>query len=52
MTTMSGYRLTFILPPEGVILSVIIAMIISQLAAIAPARRAAKVRILEAVHYE
>jgi putative ABC transport system permease protein len=52
MTTMSGYRLTFILPPEGVILSVIIAMIISQLAAIAPARRAARVRILEAVHYE
>ncbi|MBN1452473.1 MAG: FtsX-like permease family protein [Anaerolineales bacterium] len=52
MTTMSGYRLTFVLPPEGVIISVVIAMIISQLAAIAPARRAAKVRILEAVHYE
>jgi putative ABC transport system permease protein len=52
MTTMSGYRLTFILPPEGVILSFVIALIISQVAAIAPARRASKVRILEAVHYE
>jgi len=52
MTTMSGYRLTFVLPPEGVILSFVIALIISQVAAIAPARRASKVRILEAVHYE
>jgi putative ABC transport system permease protein len=52
MTTMSGYRLTFVLPPDGVILSLVIALVISQLAAIAPARRASKVRILEAVHYE
>jgi len=52
MTTMSGYRLTFILPSEGVITSVVIALIISQVAAIAPAVRAARVRILEAVHYE
>ena len=52
MTTMSGYRLTFVMPAEGVILSVVIALVISQFAAIAPARRAARVRILEAVHYE
>ena len=52
MTTMSGYRLTFILPSEGVITSVVIALIVSQVAAIAPALRAARVRILEAVHYE
>jgi putative ABC transport system permease protein len=52
MTTMSGYRLTFILPPEGILISVVIALIVSQVAAIGPARRAAKVRILEAVHYE
>jgi len=52
MTTMSGYRLTFILPSEGVITSVVIALIVSQVAAIAPAVRAARVRILEAVHYE
>ena len=52
MTTMSGYRLTFVLPPEGILISVVIALIVSQVAAIGPARRAAKVRILEAVHYE
>jgi putative ABC transport system permease protein len=52
MTTMSGYRLTFVLPPEGIVLSLVIALVISQLAAIGPARRASKVRILEAVHYE
>ncbi len=52
MTTMSGYRLTFVLPPEGIIISVVIALLISQVAAIAPALRAARVRILEAVHYE
>lgn len=52
MTTMSGYRLTFVLPPEGILISVVIALIVSQVAAIGPARRASKVRILEAVHYE
>jgi len=52
MTTMSGYRLTFILPSEGIITAVIIALIISQVAAIAPALRAARTKILEAVHYE
>lgn len=52
MTTMSGYRLTFILPSEGVVTAVIIALIVSQVAAIAPAIRAARTQILEAVHYD
>jgi putative ABC transport system permease protein len=52
MNTMSGYQLTFQLPPEGVLVSLVIALVISQFAAISPARRAAKVRILEAVQYE
>lgn len=52
MTTMSGYRLTFVLPPEGIIISLIAAVVISQIAAIFPSRRASKVRILEAVRYE
>ncbi len=52
MTTMSGYELTFALPPEGIAISVVMALIVSQLAAIPPAVRAARVRILEAVHYE
>jgi putative ABC transport system permease protein len=52
MTTMSGYQLTFILPFSGVLLSLVAAFLISQLAALLPARRAAGVRILEAVQYE
>lgn len=52
MTTMSGYQLTFILPPESVSISLVMALVVSQIAAIPPAIRAARVRILEAVQYE
>ena len=52
MTTMSGYQLTFVLPFEGVLISFVGAVIISLIAAIFPARRAANIEILEAVHYE
>jgi len=52
MTTMSGYQLTFQLPPESVLVSLVMAIVISQVAALPPARRASKVRILEAVQYE
>jgi putative ABC transport system permease protein len=52
MTTMSGYQLTFVLPPEAIGISLVMALIISQIAAIPPAIRAARVRILEAVQYE
>jgi putative ABC transport system permease protein len=52
MTTMSGYSLTFVLPPEGLVVSFIGAVIISLIAAIFPARRAARIAILEAVRYE
>ena len=37
---------------QGVLISLLAAIIISQLAAIFPSRRAANVKILEAVHYE
>jgi putative ABC transport system permease protein len=52
MNTMSGYQLTFTIPPEGIAISVVMALIVSQIAAISPARRAAKTEILEAIHYE
>ena len=38
MTTMSGYSLTFVLPPESIAISLIAAVIISQIAAIFPSR--------------
>ncbi|MEJ2487728.1 MAG: ABC transporter permease [Anaerolineales bacterium] len=52
MNTMSGYRLTFVLPVEGLIISFVGAIVISLVAAIFPSRRAANIKILEAVHYE
>jgi putative ABC transport system permease protein len=52
MTTMSGYQLTFVLPPESISISLVMALVVSQIAAIPPAIRAARVRILEAVQYE
>ena len=52
MTAMSGYKLTFVMPIDGVLLTLLVALIISQVAGILPARRAAGIRILEAVYYE
>ncbi len=52
MTAMSGYTLTYILQIERVILALLIAMFVSQLAAFLPAVRAARIRILEAIQYE
>jgi putative ABC transport system permease protein len=52
MTTMSGYQLTFVMPLEGIVFSFLGALVISLVAALFPARRAARVEILDAVHYE
>ena len=52
MNRMAGLRLEFTLPLEGVIVSLIIALIISQVAALWPARRAARIRIIEAIQFE
>jgi putative ABC transport system permease protein len=52
MTAMSGYNLTYILPVERIVIAVVIALVISQLAALFPAIRAARIRILDAIHYE
>ncbi len=52
MTAMSGYKLTFTIPPEGILVGLVMALLVSQVAAIPPARRAARTQILEAIHYE
>jgi len=52
MMAMSGYDLEYMLPVEGVILGVVVALVVSQLAAMLPARRAARIAVLEAIHYE
>jgi putative ABC transport system permease protein len=52
MAAMSGYRLDFIVPLGGVITSLVVALVISQMAAIQPARKASRTNILEAIQYE
>jgi len=52
MTAMSGYKLDFIVPIGGVLMGLVIALGISQLAAFQPARKAAKTNVLEAIRYE
>lgn len=52
MTAMSGYKITFVMPVQAVIVSLLIALVVSQIAAILPARKAAYTRILDAIQYE
>ncbi len=52
MTAMSGYKLTFVLPMVAIGIGWLIALVVSQLAALLPARRAARIQILEAIQYE
>lgn len=48
----AGYNLTYILPTQGILVSIVIALVVSQLAAIFPAARAARLRIIEAIQFE
>ncbi len=52
MTAMSGYQITFTFPIQRGLAALLIAVIISQLAAMLPAGRAARIRILDAIQYE
>jgi putative ABC transport system permease protein len=52
MNRMSGFRLPWVLPVEGVVAALLVALVVSQLAALWPARRAARIRITEAIQYE
>lgn len=52
MTAMSGYQISFVMPVGAIIAGLLIAIVVSQMAAILPARRAAFTRILDAIHYE
>ena len=52
MMAMSGYELDFLMPAQGIINGMVIAIAASQLAAIFPSLRAARLRVLDAIHYE
>lgn len=48
----AGYTLTYHLPPESLVISLVIALIVSQGAATYPAWKASRVRIVEAIQHE
>jgi putative ABC transport system permease protein len=48
----TGYELNYVLPAQSVVVSVIISLVVSQLAAIWPARRAVGINIIEAIQVE
>jgi putative ABC transport system permease protein len=52
MNQMSGFQLPWVLPAEGIVAALIITFVVSQIAALWPARRAARIRITEAIQYE
>jgi putative ABC transport system permease protein len=52
MGAMSGYALAFVMPVRAMWLSLIVALVTSQLAALLPAVRAARTPMLSAIHYE
>ena len=51
-TRFAGQGITFSIPLTQLIVFLILAVIVGVIAAILPARRAAKIDILEAIHYE
>jgi putative ABC transport system permease protein len=52
VTKFAGQGITFAVPGSQLVVFVILAVIVGVIAAILPARRAAKIDILEAIHYE
>jgi ABC-type antimicrobial peptide transport system permease subunit len=44
--------LEFVLPTQRVVIAVLIGVVVSLVAAFFPAIRAARIRILDAIHYE
>jgi putative ABC transport system permease protein len=52
IAAVQGYRLSYVMPIEGVLVSLFIALFVSQLAAVWPASRAARLRIIEAIQFE
>ena len=49
---MTGYELSYVVPTQGIVVGAVIALIVSQLAALWPARRAASIAIIEAIQFE
>jgi putative ABC transport system permease protein len=48
----AGYTLSYHLPPESLLISAAIALLVSQVAALYPAWKASRVQIVEAIQHE
>jgi putative ABC transport system permease protein len=52
VAAVQGYALTYVLPTQGIFISLFIALVVSQLAAAWPAWHAARIGIIEAIQFE
>jgi putative ABC transport system permease protein len=52
INTMAGYDLDYVTPTQGIIIGLIVSLVVSQVAAIWPARRASSLRIIDAIQFE
>jgi putative ABC transport system permease protein len=52
MASMAGYTLSLVIPARTIVTGVVVSLVVSQLAALLPALRAARTPVLEAIHYE
>ena len=50
--TTQGYDLQYVVPVQGLALAIVIALVVSQLAALWPSGRAARLQIVEAIQFE
>jgi ABC-type antimicrobial peptide transport system permease subunit len=52
LMALMGYDLIYVFPVQGIYIGLLVALIVSQIAAIFPGRRAAGINIVEAIQYE
>jgi len=52
MNNMAGFSLTYVFSVEGFVAGMVVAFVVSQLAALWPARRASRLRVIEAIQFE
>ena len=52
MNTMAGFSMGYVISAQGIIVGFVVAVVVSQLAALWPARRAAQLRVIEAIQFE
>jgi putative ABC transport system permease protein len=52
INSMAGFSLTYVFSLEGIVVGLVLAFVVSQLAALWPARRASRLRVIEAIQFE